>query len=133
MQLIDRVLSAQEKRPMTLPGIQQFLRSLTVCILVMSLAVAPALSAQAHVASPDELQAAVLAATLSRQKNLETMVSFLSAPKTEKVMRAAHIDVKLVRSAVSSLTDEELARLAARADHAQRDFAAGRLTDRDLL
>jgi hypothetical protein len=34
---------------------------------------------------------------------------------------------------VSSLNDEELARLAARADKADTDFAAGRMSDRDLL
>ncbi len=38
-----------------------------------------------------------------------------------------------VRTAVSTLNDQELARLASRADKAQADFAGGRLEDRDLL
>jgi hypothetical protein len=38
-----------------------------------------------------------------------------------------------VKNAVSRLNDEELAQLAARASKAQADFAAGRLSDRDLI
>jgi hypothetical protein len=34
---------------------------------------------------------------------------------------------------VSSLDDQELARLAARSETARKDFAAGRMSDRDLL
>jgi hypothetical protein len=118
---------------MRLAGIQQFLRSLTVCFLVTSLVIPPSVSAQAHVVSPDELQAAVLASTQARQNDRETIESFLSTPQAEKALRTAHVDLKLVKTAVSSLNDEELSRLAARADKAQSDFAAGRLSERDLL
>ena len=38
-----------------------------------------------------------------------------------------------VDAAISTLSDEELARLASRADKLDQDFAAGRLSDRDLL
>jgi hypothetical protein len=34
---------------------------------------------------------------------------------------------------VSFLSDQELARLAVRSETAQKDFAAGRISDRDLL
>jgi len=114
-------------------GIRQFLKSLMVCALVTSLGVPPTVSAQAHVVSPDELQAAVLVATQVRRKNSETVVSFLSTPKAEKALRTAHVDLRLVKNAVSSLDDEELARLAARVNKAHADFVAGRLSDRDLL
>jgi hypothetical protein len=43
------------------------------------------------------------------------------------------MDLAKVESAISSLSDQELARLASRAEKAQIDFAAGRLSDRDLL
>jgi hypothetical protein len=79
------------------------------------------------------MQSAVVAATQSRQKNIARVNSFLSTPRAEKAMQSARIDVKLVKSAVSSLNDEELARLAARADKADADFAAARMSDRDLL
>jgi ribosomal protein L12E/L44/L45/RPP1/RPP2 len=45
----------------------------------------------------------------------------------------AHIDDGKVRTAVSSLSDEELQQLASKANKAQADFAAGTLSDRDLL
>jgi hypothetical protein len=38
-----------------------------------------------------------------------------------------------VKHAVSTLSDAELAQLATRADKAQADFAAGTLSDRDLI
>jgi hypothetical protein len=38
-----------------------------------------------------------------------------------------------VKTAVSALNDQELARLAARSERAQADFAAGTLSERDLL
>ena len=44
-----------------------------------------------------------------------------------------HYGISELKTAVSSLNDQELARLAARAERAQADFAAGRLADRDLL
>ena len=49
------------------------------------------------------------------------------------MFEAAGIDAQQVKTAVSSLNDQELARLAARAATAQADFAAGRMSDRDLL
>ena len=38
-----------------------------------------------------------------------------------------------VKSAVATLNDQELAQLASRASKAQSDFAAGNMSDRDLL
>ena len=38
-----------------------------------------------------------------------------------------------VETAIETLSDEELARLASRADKLDQDFAAGRLSNRDLL
>jgi len=43
------------------------------------------------------------------------------------------MDPEHVKTAASTLTDQELARLASRADKAQADFAAGTLSDRDLI
>lgn len=118
---------------MTLPGIQQFLRSLAVYTLATSLVGTSTLSAQVHLVSPEEMHAAMMAATEARQKNREKLVAFLSTAKAEQALRTARLDMKLVKSAVSSLSDEELARLSSRAEKTQADFAAGRLSDRDLL
>jgi CHASE3 domain sensor protein len=43
------------------------------------------------------------------------------------------MDPRQVTTAVSTLNDQELSQLAARADKAQADFAAGNLSERDLI
>jgi hypothetical protein len=48
-------------------------------------------------------------------------------------LKSAHIDAQHVQNAVSQLSDQELAQLASRASKAQADFAAGTLSDRDLI
>src|SRR5262249_61976109 len=53
--------------------------------------------------------------------------------ETRKAMEAAQINPERVDAAVSTLSDEELARLASRADKLDKDFAAGGINDRDLL
>ena len=111
----------------------QFCRVVTASVLVTVFAVQPSLPAQIHVVSPAELQKEAVSATRARKHNVETVTKFLSSPKAEKALRSAHMDPTQVTSAVSSLSDQELAQLASRADRAQIDFAAGTLSDRDLL
>ncbi len=48
-------------------------------------------------------------------------------------MKSANLDYQKVDKAVSQLNDEDLARLAQRSRQAQSDFAAGRISDRDML
>jgi hypothetical protein len=108
-------------------------RAMTACILVALFVVPSGLLAQTHVVSPDELQAQVVAATQARQRNLDKVENFLSSPEAAKALGNASIDPQQVKTAVSSLSDAELAQLAARADKAQQDFAAGDLSERDLL
>ena len=48
-------------------------------------------------------------------------------------MRSAHMQPEQVQQGVPNLSDQELAQLASRAQKAQADFAAGSLSDRDLL
>ena len=118
---------------MMLTSSWQICRVVTVSVLVTVFAVQPILLAQTHVVSPAELQEDAVAATRAHQRNRDSVNRFLSSPKAEKALRAAQMDPTRVRQAVSSLSNEEISQLAARADKAQIDFAAGRLTDRDLL
>ena len=111
----------------------QSLRALVACILVAIFAVPPSLVAQSHVVSPADLQKEMVASSQARQHNLETVRQFLSSPRAENAWKSAHMDPEQVKTAVSTLSDQELARLASRADTAHADFAAGRLEDRDLL
>jgi hypothetical protein len=108
-------------------------RVATACGLAFLFAVPQNLVAQTHVVSPAELQKATVAASESRQHNIETIQQLLSSPAAEKGLKTAHIDPQQVKQAVSSLSDAELAQLAARASKAQADFAAGHLSDRDLI
>ena len=114
-------------------SVRQFARRVTACLLVTIFAAPLSLLAQTHVVGPAELQKESVAATRARQHNLATVTEFLSAPKAEKALRSAGMDPAQVKTAVSTLNDRELARLALRAEKAQADFAAGTLSDRDLL
>ena len=108
-------------------------RLATACGLTFLFAVPQNLVAQTHVVSPADLQKAAVAATQARQRNIETIRQFLSTPAAEKAMQSLHINPAQVTQAVSSMSDEELANLAQRANKAQADFAAGNLSDRDLI
>ena len=118
---------------MTMSGVWQFVRCLTVSILAPILAFASGPSGQSHVVSPTDLRREAVAASSARQHNLETINGFLSSPKAERVLATTGVDVSGLKAAVSALDDRELARLAARAELVQADFAAGRISDRDLL
>jgi hypothetical protein len=69
----------------------------------------------------------------TRQQNLQKVKNLFSSDETRKAIEAAQISPERVDTAVSTLSDEELARLASRADKIDNDFAAGRISDRDLL
>ena len=116
-----------------LDAIRQILRRFVACMLIAVFAGVPGLLAQTHVVSPDEMQKQVVAATQARQRHLDTVTQFLSSPKAEKAMKTARMNPEQVKTAVATLSDQELADLASRAQNAQADFAAGRLSDRDLL
>jgi hypothetical protein len=108
-------------------------RSATAVVLAVLFFVPADLVAQSHVVSPADLQKEVVAASQARQRNLETVQQFLSSPTAEKAMKSGHVDPRQVKTAISTLTDQQLAQLAARADKAQADFAGGRIEERDLI
>lgn len=91
------------------------------------------LGEQNHVLSPSQIQRDVVAASGVRQQNLQQLQDAFSSPQVQQAMQAAHLDSQQVTNAVSQLNNEELAQLAARSADAQADFAAGTLSNRDLL
>jgi len=113
--------------------LRQSIRVSTACLLIAVFGVPQNLMAQAHIVSPSDLQKATVAATQARQRNMETVQNLLSSAAAEKAMRSAHIQPGQVQRGVSNLSDQELAQLASRSEKAQADFAAGNLSDRDLL
>ncbi len=112
---------------------RQFVRLATACMLAAVFAIPQDALAQSHVVSLAELQRATLASTQARQRNIEAVQQFVSSPMAEKALKSAHLDTKQVKEAVSRLSDQELAKLAARSSKAQADFAAGTLSNRDLI
>jgi hypothetical protein len=112
---------------------RQFVRVATAGTLAVVFIIPQDALAQSHVVSLAELQSATVASTTARQKNVETLREFVSSPTAEKALKSAHLDAQQVRNAVSRLSDQELAQLASRASKTQADFAAGTLSDRDLI
>jgi hypothetical protein len=112
---------------------RQFVRVATASTLAVVFMIPQDSLAQGHVVSLAELQNATVEATQARQRNIETLRAFVSSPTAEKALKSAHVDGQQVKNAVSRLSDQELAQLAARASKAQADFAAGSLSDRDLI
>jgi len=104
-----------------------------IAVLLILTTLFQPLPAQTHVVSPADLQKETVTASQARQHNIDTVRRFLSTPTAEKAMKSAKIDPNQVKTAVSTLDDQELARIAARTDKAQADFAAGALGERDLI
>src|SRR6476620_810402 len=113
--------------------LRQSLRMAIATVLVTLFIVPTEALAQSHVVSPADLQNEVVAASQVRQHNLESVQHLLSTPAAEKALKSAKMDPQQVTTAVSTLNDQELAQLAARADKAQADFAAGNLNERNLI
>jgi hypothetical protein len=102
-----------------------------VCTLTLALQI-PLLAAQNHVVSPAELQQATASVARTRQQNIAKVEKFFSSERAGKALKSAHLDPSQIKKAVPSLSDQELARLASRADKAQKDFAAGALTNQQI-
>jgi len=105
---------------------------------LLSFLASPVLQAQqageaAHLVSPNQLQQQVKTASASRQADIENLTRFLSSSTAEKAMRDANVDPVQVRSAIPTLSNQELASLSQRATRAQQAFAAGTLSNNDLL
>jgi hypothetical protein len=86
-----------------------------------------------HVVSLSDLSKDAARPAHTRQSNEEAVRTLLSSDQAQKALKSASLDYKKVDKAVSQLSDEDLAKLAERSRKAQSDFAAGRISDRDLL
>ena len=105
------------------------LRGIVPAALAFLVACPPASFAQAtsqdHLVSPQALQQQVQSASQTREQNIRTVTEFLSTPIAERAMRDSHYDPVQVRTAIPTLSDQELSNLASRATDAQQKFAAG--------
>ena len=86
-----------------------------------------------HVVSLSDLNKDAARPAQTRQSNEEAVRTLLSSDQAQKALKSASLDYQKVDKAVGQLSDEDLAKLAERSRQAQNDFAAGRISDRDLL
>ncbi len=104
-------------------------REVLVAALFLVLAFPPDLFSQAtaedHIVNPQAMQQQLESSSANRQKDIATVTGFLASPQAERAMRDAHINPAQVRTAIPTLSDQELASLSARASDAQQKFAAG--------
>ena len=105
--------------------------------LVVALAFPPDIFSQAagqdHVVSSQALQQRLETSSAARQHEINMLTGFLSSPSAERAMRDARINSAQVRTAIPTLSDQELANLATRAASAQQKFSARSLSNDELL
>jgi hypothetical protein len=86
-----------------------------------------------HVVSLSDLNKDAARPAQTRQSNEEAVRTLLSSDQAQKALKSSKLDYQQVDRAFGQLNDEDLAKLAERSRQAQSDFAAGRISDRDLL
>lgn len=110
-----------------------WMRPTLVWVLTLLCLIPTGLAAEtAHVVSSSELQFQAASASQTRQENIARVGTFLSSPAARDALKKAHLDSQKIQTAVPELNDQELAQLSARAEQAQKDFAAGYLSTRDI-
>ena len=109
----------------------QSVRLLAACFLLTLCATS--VLAQTHVVSQTDIHKELVNSAQTRQKNLQKVERLFSSDEALKALESARMNPEQVNAAISTLNDDEVARLASRADKLDQDFAAGRLSDRDLL
>lgn len=102
-------------------------------LLVTSFAVPPSLRAQQHVVPSTDIHKELVNATERRRQNRAKISELFSSKAAARALKGAGIAPGQVKAAVATLNDAELASLAARSDKLRDDFAAGRISDRDLI
>lgn len=112
---------------------RNLLRTGTLAVLVPLLVFPSSPPDALHIVSSAELQQELSNAARARLQNEAAVTRVLASPQAQKALSGAGINRTQVKAALSGLSDQELTKLAARAEKAEADFAAGRLTERDLL
>lgn len=110
----------------------------SVCLLgLAALFVAAGVPARAqdkqHVVSLGDLSKDAAGPMRTRQANEAAVRTLLSSDEGQKALQSVKLDYQKVDKAIGQLSDEDLSRLAERSRQAQADFAAGTLSNRDLL
>jgi hypothetical protein len=119
-------------RAMWLTGLT---RALAVTLMMALIGTSGPIQAQdkQHVVSLSELSKDSSVPAETRQANEAAVRQLFTSEPGQKALKSANIDYAKVDQAVGQLSDEDVAKLAGRSRQVEKDFAAGRLSDRDLL
>jgi len=117
------------------PEYSRYTRAVMAAVFAAAMSAAPVLAAPApqHLVTPNQLRQSAVSASQARQRNIKDIQQFLSLPQAQKAFQQAHVSPEQVKKAVSGLSDQELAQLSQRATKAQSDFAAGAITNEELV
>lgn len=115
--------------------VKRSIQYLSILLLASVLLIPQNAFAQApsHVISSNQLQRDVQSASATRQQNIKEVENFFATPGARHALESSHINYQQVKDAVPQLSNQELAHLAKVSQNAQTQFAAGSLSDRDLI
>jgi hypothetical protein len=105
---------------------------LSVFALVIVLVSTQFAIAQTPIVSSSELQQAMARAAETRQKNLDDVRLFFASEPARAALKSGKVDYQKVDKAIATMSPDELARLSAKTNAIQKDFAAGALTNQEL-
>jgi opacity protein-like surface antigen len=86
-----------------------------------------------HAVSPGQLHNDVQKSAATRQANEAAVRDMFASQAGREALKSAGMDYQKVDQAISQVNDDDLARMAERSREVQKDFAAGRMSDRDLI
>jgi hypothetical protein len=109
-------------------------RHLLITLILSMLAALPLMSQTTsdHIVPPKDLHQAVRAAAQARQDHLTKLDKFFASEPARKSFETVKLDPAKVSQALTLLSDEDLARLAAQSEKLQKDVAAGALTNQQI-
>lgn len=85
-----------------------------------------------HVVPLQEIDKRIAGESAQRRANLGKVESFLAMERVDEVLRNAKLDSQAIRAASAMLSDEELSKLAKRADRVRADIQGGALSNLEL-
>ena len=106
-------------------GRLQIMLSTTMAFVVFTVNSLPQAYAQEHIVPLKELQKRMQSDAASRARNAADIERVLSYPAAAAALKRSNVNQNQMRTAVATLNDEELARLADRARASEKDVEAG--------
>lgn len=114
----------------------RFRQSLTMFVMLLSVCALPLASQTApaddHIVPAPVLHQSVRSATQAREANVAKIEKLFSSEPAQNAFRTVNIDPAKLTRGLSMLSDEEIARLAARSEKLQNDVAAGSLSNQQI-